>query len=211
MNEENPAACGLASLKRANVVRFNTRSSAPFTLHLAGEHNQLNAQGAFAAASIFGISHDDAQRALDDFKGLPHRLELVHESNGVKWINDSIATIPEAAVVAMQSYPPGKVIQIVGGYDKKLEMRAMCEALARQCKAVLTIGALGPGLAAMMRDVTNQSANILECGKLEQAVDEAKKLAQPGDVVLLSTGCASYDQFSNFEARGELFAKFARL
>jgi UDP-N-acetylmuramoylalanine--D-glutamate ligase len=111
----------------------------------------------------------------------------------------------------MQAHPRGKVIQIVGGYDKKLDMKPMCETLARQCKAVLTIGALGPSLAVMMRDTADRSAGIYECGDVPHAVGEANKLAAPGDVILLSTGCASYDQFSNFEARGELFAKLARL
>jgi UDP-N-acetylmuramoylalanine--D-glutamate ligase len=211
LNEENPAACGFANQTRAKVIHFGTKGRRPFDLPIAGAHNQLNAQGAFAAANVFGISWDDAQRAMHQFQGLPHRLQLVHESNGVKWINDSIATIPEAAVVAMQSYPAGKVIQIVGGYDKQLDMRAMCETLAKQCKAILTIGALGPKLAEMIRETANRTANPIECGDLEHAVAEARKLAQPGDIVLLSTGCASYDQFTNFESRGDLFTKLARL
>jgi UDP-N-acetylmuramoylalanine--D-glutamate ligase len=142
---------------------------------------------------------------------LPHRLQLVHESNGIKWINDSIATIPEAAVVAMQSYPAGKVIQIIGGYDKQLDMRVMCETLSRQCKAILTIGSLGPKLAAMIRETPNQTAELHECGDLERATIEARKIAKPGDIILLSTGCASYDQFTNFESRGDQFTKLAKL
>src|SRR4029077_13286575 len=112
------------------------KSQKPFTLPIAGEHNQLNAQGAFAAASLIGITWEDAQRAMQAFEPLPHRLQLVHEAGGIKWINDSIATIPEAAVVAMRAFPRGKVIQIVGGSDKKLDMREMCQMLARECKAV---------------------------------------------------------------------------
>jgi UDP-N-acetylmuramoylalanine--D-glutamate ligase len=129
----------------------------------------------------------------------------------VKWINDSIATIPEAAIVAMRAFPRGKVIQIIGGYDKKLDMREMCETLARECKAVLTIGDLGPKLAQMIREVRDRSAELRECGDLAGAVEEARKLGQNGDVVLLSPGCASFGQFRNFEERGEKFAKLARL
>ena len=131
LNGESPAACGFADQTRAKVVKFNSKSHPPFDLSIAGEHNQLNAQGAFAAASLFGISHDDAQHAMRDYTPLPHRLQLVHESNGIRWINDSIATIPEAAIVAMRAYPSGKVIQIIGGDSKNLDMRPMCEALAR--------------------------------------------------------------------------------
>jgi UDP-N-acetylmuramoylalanine--D-glutamate ligase len=210
LNGESPAACGFADQTRAKVIRFNSKSHPPFELPIAGEHNQLNAQGAFAAASLFGISHDEAQRAMRQYTPLPHRLQLVHESGGVKWINDSIATIPEAAIVAMRAYESGKVIQIIGGDSKNLDMRPMCEALAHECKAILTIGKLGPQLASMVREVSDRKAELIECEKVERAVVEARRIAKPGDVVLLSTGCASYDQFHNFEERGELFTKLAR-
>ncbi len=209
LNEESPASLGFADQARSKVIRFDSKSSKPFDLPVAGEHNQLNAQGAFAAATLFGVTWDDAQRAMHAYTPLPHRLQLVHESNGVKWINDSIATIPEAAIVAMRAYPKGTVIQIIGGDDKKLDMRAMCQALARECKAVLTIGLLGPQLAAMIRVVSDRQAQLIECETLERAANEARKIAKPGDVILLSTGCASYDQFHNFEERGEEFSSLA--
>jgi UDP-N-acetylmuramoylalanine--D-glutamate ligase len=88
-------------------------------------------------------------------------------------------------------------------------MQPMCEALARECKAVLTIGLLGPKLAEMVRGVSNRKTELVECETLDRAVAEARRIAKSGDVVLLSTGCASYDQFHNFEERGELFAKLA--
>jgi UDP-N-acetylmuramoylalanine--D-glutamate ligase len=210
LNGECPAACGFADHTRAKIIRFNSKSEKPFELPMAGDHNQLNAQGAFAAANLMGISWDDAQHAMRSFQPLPHRLQLVHEGGGVKWINDSIATIPEAAIVAMRAFPRGKVIQIVGGYDKKLDMREMCETLARECKAVLTIGDLGPTLAHMIRDVSDQKAQLRECGDMASAVEAARKLGQNGDVVLLSPGCASFGQFRNFEERGEEFATRAR-
>ena len=210
LSDESPAARGFADQTRAKVVRFNSKSHPPFELPIAGEHNQLNAQGAFSAANLFGITWDDAQRAMHSYKPLPHRLELVHESNDIRWINDSIATIPEAAIVAMRAYPRSKVIQIIGGDSKNLDMKPMCETLARECKAVLTIGLLGPKLAEMIRDVADRKAELFECQTLDRAVAEAKRLARPADVVLLSTGCASYDQFHNFEERGERFAKLAR-
>ncbi|HTL30205.1 MAG TPA: UDP-N-acetylmuramoyl-L-alanine--D-glutamate ligase [Tepidisphaeraceae bacterium] len=210
LSEENEGSASFAHDTKAKVVRFGLKDRTPFELELKGTHNQLNAQAAFAAARELGVTWDEAQRAVRDFRGLPHRLQVVHESSGVKWVNDSIATIPEAAIVAMQAFPAGKVIQIVGGYDKKLEMRPMCEALAKNCKAILPIGTLGPKLAAMSRETSGRTAEIKECGDLPTAVAIARKLATDGDVVLLSTGCASYDQFTNFEQRGDAFATLAR-
>lgn len=210
LSEENEGSSSFARDTKAKVVRFGMKGRKPFELELKGEHNQLNAQAAFAAAQELGVSWDEAQKAVRTFRGLPHRLQVVHESSGVKWVNDSIATIPEAAIVAMRAFPAGKVIQIVGGYDKHLDMREMCETLAKNCKAVLTIGALGPKLAGMMRETSGRTAEIKECGDLPTAVETARKQASRNDVVLLSPGCASYDQFTNFEARGEAFAKLAK-
>src|SRR5205814_8982443 len=115
-----------------------------------------------------------------------------------------IATIPEAAVAALESFSEGTVIQIVGGYDRHLDMRAMCEALSVRAKAVLTIGAMGPVLAELVRSAKPQAA-VRECGDLAGAMRVAREMARQGDVVLLSTGCASYDQFVNFEERGDTF------
>ena len=130
-------------------------------------------------------------------------------SRGARYFNDSIATIPEAAVAALESFPVGKVIQIVGGYDKHLDMRPMCEALASRAKATLTIGTLGPAIAQLVRSARTQAA-IRECGDLAAAMGAARELAGEGDIVLLSTGCASYDQFVNFEERGDRFTALAR-
>src|SRR5271168_858938 len=110
----------MAAATVGRVVKYPLTDSKPFELRTPGRHNQLNAQGAFAAAAVAGVTWDQAQAALKDFPGLPHRLELVHESGGVRWYNDSIATIPGAAVAALESFPAGKVIQIIGGKDKHL-------------------------------------------------------------------------------------------
>jgi len=209
--EENAEYVGFLRETRAKVVLYGMENRKPFELKLAGRHNQLNAQAAYAAADALGISWDEAQQAIRDFPGLPHRLELVHEANGVRYFNDSIATIPEAAVAAAESFPAKRVIQIVGGYDKHLPMGAMCAALTRHAKAVLCIGKTGPALAKTMgqADIPNAAA-VYQCGDLHTAMKLAKQIAVPGDVVLLSTGCASFDQFVNFEARGDAFADLAR-
>jgi UDP-N-acetylmuramoylalanine--D-glutamate ligase len=210
LSETDLLAKEFAAETKANVVLYGTKGREPFELLLIGAHNQLNAQAAFAAASALGVTREAASGALRSFRGLPHRLQLVCERDGVKYVNDSIATIPEAAIAACEAFPPGRVIQIVGGYDKHLDMTAMCEALARRCKAVLTIGQLGPQLAKQFRAAPVRAAEVRECGTLDSAVAVARQLATGGDVVLLSTGCASYDQFVNFESRGDAFAKLVR-
>ena len=210
LNEEDAGSLALASATAGRVVRFGVIGRRPLELILPGRHNQSNAQAAFAAAYQMGVGRDDAQEALRNFRGLPHRLQLVHEENGVRYFNDSIATVPEAAVAALDSFPPKRVIQIVGGYDKGLPLVAMCNALVERAKAVLCIGATGKKLTEMMSSSPHPSAaSVYDCGDLPTAMKIAKQIAAPGDVVLLSPGCASYDQFLNFEKRGETFAELA--
>jgi len=208
LNQENEIALSFARDTPAQIVRYDLHSTDPFELKLPGRHNQLNAQGVYAAAACLGVSREQTAGALREFAGLAHRLELVHESRGVRWYNDSIATIPQAAVAANETFDDGHVIQIVGGADKHLDMLDMCDVLARRCKAVLTVGATGPALAQQLRKCG--AKDVRECDDLDSAVTTARSLAMPSDVVLLSTGCASYDQFVNFEARGETFARLAR-
>jgi len=210
VNAEDPGSLAFAAQTPAHIVRFGITARKPFELGVPGRHNQSNAQAAWAAASQLGVSREDAESALREFRGLPHRLQLVHESNGVRYFNDSIATIPEAAVAALESFPPHRVVQIVGGYDKGLPMSAMCATLMDRAKAVLCIGATGKKLVETMSTGAGQNAAaVYDCGDLPTAMKMARQTAGPGDVVLLSPGCASYDQFDNFEKRGEMFAKLA--
>jgi UDP-N-acetylmuramoylalanine--D-glutamate ligase len=211
LGPDSDASSEFAHHTRARVVRYGLPDARPFALEIPGKHNQLNAQAAFVAANALGVSWDDAQNAVRDFAGLPHRLQLVHESNGVRWFNDSIATIPEAAIAALESFPPQRVIQIVGGYDKHLDMGAMCQSLADRASAVLTIGATGPVIAAAIRaKARGNTAVVRECVNVETAITVAREIARDGDVVLLSTGCASYDQFVNFEERGDVFTRLVK-
>ena len=209
LNRRDPASVALAHLTPARAVYFNSGDERPFDLRLPGAHNQLNAQAAFAAAATVGVTWDAAQAAVADFAGLPHRLEVVADVAGVRWVNDSIATIPEAAVAALRSFPGGRVIQVVGGSGKKaLDLTALCDALAVGAKAVLCIGETGEAIAAEVNRRAPGRARA--CGDVATAVDTARQLAAAGDVVLLSPGHPSYDQFVNFQRRGELFTRLAR-
>jgi UDP-N-acetylmuramoylalanine--D-glutamate ligase len=208
LNGADPGARSFAGDAGGRVVTYPLPASRPFRLALPGAHNQLNAQGAFAAANVLGVTWEAAQAAAADFPGLPHRLQLVHESGGVRFYNDSIATIPEAAVAALESFPPHRVLQIVGGYDSQAPLTALCNALTERAKAVFCIGAVGPTIARILGESASQTAAaVYECGDLATAVKLATANAAAGDVVLLSTGCKSYDQFTNFEHRGERFVE----
>lgn len=211
LDETNELAREFAASTAAQVLWYGLHGRKPFELALPGRHNQFNAQAAFAAATVMGISFDEAQSAVRDFIGLPHRLELVHTAGGVKYYNDSIATIPTAASAALESFEQGKVIQIVGGHDKGLAFEDLCHALAQNTKATLCIGEAAGKIAGLLRSLHPEfSPFVYECGTLALAMHQAKAIAEEGDIVLLSTGCSSYDQFSNFEQRGELFAHLAR-
>lgn len=211
LNEEDMGAIALAGKTSARIVRFGVKDRRPLQLLVPGKHNQSNAQAAFAAAYELGVGRDDAEEALREFPGLPHRLQLVHEADGIRYFNDSIATIPEAAIAALESFPPKRVLQIIGGSDKGLQVTAMCNALIERAKAVLCIGATGQSLADLMSQAASQSsAAIYYCGDLETAVTIARQNATQGDIVLLSPGFASFDQFANFERRGEAFTNLVR-
>jgi UDP-N-acetylmuramoylalanine--D-glutamate ligase len=211
IGEDNAEAASFATETPGKVIYYGLRDRKPFELKLAGVHNQLNAQAAFAGAHAVGVTWDEAQGAVRDLVGLPHRLQLVHEARGVRYYNDSIATIPEAAIAALESFPAKRVIQIVGGYDKHLPLGPMCAALTRHAKAALCIGVTGPAIASAMAqaDIPTAAA-VYQCGDLATAIKIASQIAVEGDIVLLSTGCASYDQFVNFEARGDAFTQLAR-
>jgi UDP-N-acetylmuramoylalanine--D-glutamate ligase len=211
LNGGDEASRSFAREAKSRVVTYGGSRPALELRQLAGKHNQLNAQAALAAAEVVGVPFVAAQAAVLDFKGLPHRQELVHESNGIRWFNDSIATIPEAARAALESFPSRRVIQIVGGEDKGLSMITLCDALCERAKAVLCIGQTGPDIGNLMEETPQAlSVPVYQCGDLATAVKMAKTIAVSGDVVLLSPGYASYDQFANFEERGEMFAKLAR-
>lgn len=168
-----------------------------------GAHNQLNAQLALAACGFLGMQRAAAVAALADFAGLPHRLQLVAERQDVRYYNDSKATTPEAAMLAIESFAPGIAHVILGGYDKKADLGAMAQLAARRCRAVYTVGATGAAIAAAAKSIG--AAEVVPCGDVDAAVAATATRVRRGDVVLLSPGCASWDQFDNFEQRGAAF------
>ena len=159
-----------------------------------------NVLAAFLAAVAVGAEPAKALCALADFQGLPHRLERVAERHGVTWIDDSKATNPSAAARALTSQQ-SPVIWIAGGQDKSLAFGPAVAAAEGRVRLALLIGSAAPALAGTLEGrIPHESV-----GTLRAAVRRAAAIAEPGDVVLLAPACASFDQFRNFEERGERF------
>ncbi len=165
---------------------------------LQGPHNAQNVAAAVAVARALGISDAVTSRALDTFSGLPHRMERIAEKNGVLFVNDSKATNPTSTAPALAAYPA--VHWIVGGLPKSDDLDA-CEPFLDHVKAAYTIGEAGPMFARLL----GEKLPVRECEMLIEAVGVAAQAAKPGEVVLLSPACASFDQFRDYEARGEAF------
>ncbi len=175
-------------------------------LNLPGAHNVRNAVCALDALWAVGITGADAAAALADFTGLPHRLQLVAEHAGVRCYNDSKATTPEAARLAIASFDAGCVHAILGGYDKGSDLAALARFARAHCRAIYTIGGTGEVIADAAEAGDGQ-AEVVRAGELDAAVGEIARRARRGDVVLLSPGCASWDQFASYEQRGARFVE----
>ncbi len=170
---------------------FDSRS-----LKMVGRHNLANAMVAAMIAYLLKIDLELIQQRLADFKGVEHRIEFVDEINGIKYYNDSKATNPEATQVALESFS-NNIHLLVGGYDKKISFDLL-KMYQDKLKSVQTFGQTGKTLSELFSNATKHET-------LTQALFEAIKVAEEGDIILLSPACASYDQFKNYEQRGQHF------
>jgi len=207
LNSSCPETSSWSQEASGRVAWFDPTDD-PFELEVPGAHNQANAQAAWTVARQFGIDRQTASEALSTFTGLPHRLDFILERDGVRYFNDSKSTTPEGPVVAMECFEPRRIVILVGGYDKGAQFDDLGVALSRRAKAVVAIGAARDRIAAALEASRTGSAPILALADdLPHALETAIKHAGPGDVVLFSPGCASYDMFDNYEQRGETFVK----
>jgi UDP-N-acetylmuramoylalanine--D-glutamate ligase len=174
---------------------------------LRGRHNRENAMAAILCARLAGAPPAVVQAGLDAFPGLPHRLERVAVGRGVEWVNDSKATNVDSTSVGLSAFPPGqpRVVLIMGGRGKGAPYAPLRPLFAGRVKALLTIGEDAPAVERELGGL----APTESCGTLDGAARRAADLSGPGDVVLLSPACASYDQFRNYEERGEAFRRLA--
>ncbi len=180
----------------------------PWNLSLPGKHNAANAGLAYAAATATGW---DFGNALADFRGLPHRLEFVGEYQQIHCYNDSKSTTPEAAKLAIEAFPMHNVRLILGGYDKGSDMSELAELAAERCAGVYCIGSTGRLIAEQV-NACESFADAEYCDTLEAAVSKAMHDAtqKGGRVLVLSPGCASWDQFANYEERGARFVALVK-
>ena len=170
-------------------------------ISLPGEHNRANAMAAAAVCLARGIDERAVARGLVTFAGVAHRLELIAVRGGVSYVNDSKATNVASTLVALRSYAGG-VHLIAGGTGKQQDFTPLAPLVAERCKAVYLIGEATDELADALEPA---AVEVHRCGSLEPALAAATEAATAGDTVLLSPACASYDQYENFEARGDHF------
>ena len=214
-----PAGIVYASDGRAELV------CAPGDIRLPGAHNRANVAAAAALALAFGVTPEQIRRAVRSFAGVEHRLELVRELRGVRYVNDTAATAPEAAIAALHSVD-APIVLLAGGADKNLPFEALAQAIQARTKAVVLLAgsATAKLLAALAttddgrsrtdsmaeEPVAGGRSSVAVLGPYDdfgRAIEAARDLAAPGDVVLLSPGCASFGMFRNEFHRGEEFRR----
>ena len=177
-------------------------------LPLRGRFNLVNAAGAAAGALALGTTPDGVRAGVRSFRAIPHRLELVHAGEGIEWFNDSIATTPESAICALEALGP-RVILIAGGSEKGSSFRHLGRVIALRSRAAILIGLTAPKIRDAIRAADREYPVTVE-DSLASAVARAKQIADPGDRIVLSPACASFDMFVNFEDRGRQFTALAR-
>lgn len=174
-------------------------------LNLAGLHNVQNALSALLAARLFGVPLDACAKAMQSFMGLPHRMELCAERNGVRFYNDSKATNVGSVIGSLTGFER-RVVLIAGGKDKGGDYGPLLPLLAEVCTHLVLIGAAADRMASALAG----AVPLHRAPDLPAAVALAASLARPGQAVVLSPACSSYDMFENYEHRGRVFAEAAR-
>jgi UDP-N-acetylmuramoylalanine--D-glutamate ligase len=231
VNQDDAACLAIAQATRARVRRFSLtrpvedgawldgdviqfaqpgrrprRLMAMDELLMIGLHNVANAMAAACACQALGVERETIADSLRAFQAAPHRLQPAGEIDGVLFVNDSKATNLDAMLQAIDSFEAGGLLLIAGGRDKNSPLESAAVRLGRRVKEALLIGeAAGP-----MERAWGASLPCRQCGTLENALQVATDRAEPGDVVLLSPGCASFDQFKSYAHRGESFMEWVR-
>jgi UDP-N-acetylmuramoylalanine--D-glutamate ligase len=171
-------------------------------LRQPGRHNRENAAAAALAALAFGAGPGDVQAGLAEFQGLAHRIAPVATRGGVRFFNDSKATNIDAVAKALAAFTE-PVVLIMGGRSKGYRFDALADVVRDRVRALLVIGESAPEIVGDLGPVVPSRV----CSDMTEAVRQAAGLASPGDVVLLSPGCASFDMFKNYKDRGEAFCR----
>jgi len=220
LNYDDPTCRAFASRTKAHIVWFSSTQKAPAGISLNGDaielngtaflsrsqiklrgmHNVENVMAAAAIAHLAGARLEQIGAAVASFPGVEHRIEFVRKLAGVEYYNDSKATNVDASLKAIDAFPGGLWI-ILGGKDKGSDYTPLRAPLRERAKGVLLIGAAAP----LIRKALDGAVPLTDCETLERAVAHAHEHAASGDTVLLAPACASFDQFENYERRGERF------
>jgi UDP-N-acetylmuramoylalanine--D-glutamate ligase len=212
--EGEPAGDGAFLRDGLVVCRRGSRETAVVAasdVPLRGRHNLANVVAAVAVGAACELPPSAMASAVRAFRPVPHRLELVADVKGVAYYNDSIATTPERTLAGLRSFEE-PIVLLLGGREKHLPLKEMAAEACRRCRAVVIFGEAAPVLEEALRAAAGafeaaKRPQLLKAGTLVEAVDAASGAARPGDVVLLSPACTSFDAFENFERRGEEFRR----
>jgi len=196
---------GLDATQR-RVMRGTRELFAVDEIAIPGLHNAMNAMAAHALGTAIGLPGDAMARAIREFRGLPHRVQLVAEARGVRFYDDSKGTNVGASVAALEGFTR-PVVLIAGGDGKGQDFSPLAPAVKAKARAVVLIGRDSEAIA---KALAGTGVTLERASSMEQAVRTAHALAQPGDAVLLSPACASLDMFRNYGHRGDVFAAAAR-
>lgn len=187
----------------------NPQSLSLDNISLAGKHNHLNVMAAILAVNAAGAEFEKMFKVVKEFKGLPHRLEYIGKHGGIRYYNDSISTIPESTIEAVKTLKEVETI-VLGGFDRGLDYSKLADFLINSgIKNFVFLGKAGDEILIQMNKISTNELGIFKVESLQQAFEVIRKRTSENAICLLSPAAASYDQFKNFEHRGDLFAKLA--
>ncbi len=222
---DDPGAAAMAGEAPGRVLRFSAQEPADACVEggwvlragervlrvdevrVPGAHNLQNVLAATALSLAMGAPAAAVADAVREFRGVEHRLELVRERGGVRWINDSIATAPDRTEAALRTFDE-PIVLLAGGYDKGLDFDELAPLICARARVLIVFGATANRIVDAVA-AAGGGPDIVRVDDLAAAVERADAVAQAGDIVLLSPACASYDQFRNFEERGRRFKELA--
>ncbi|HNA87966.1 MAG TPA: UDP-N-acetylmuramoyl-L-alanine--D-glutamate ligase [Anaerolineales bacterium] len=177
-------------------------------VYLRGDYNVANVLAAFTIGHAAGFKLDDMLEAVEEFRGVPHRLEFVRDLNGARWYNNSIASAPERTIAVIHAFDE-PIVLMLGGRDKKLPWGDLAKLIHERVDHVVVFGEAGEMIQKAIATVGGErGVDVRRAQTLKEAVTLAAEVASPGDVVLLSPGGTSFDEFKDFEERGEFFRKW---
>jgi UDP-N-acetylmuramoylalanine--D-glutamate ligase len=197
---------GLLSLREGKAyVPLMSREK----IQLRGDHNVANVLAAFTIGHAAGFKLDNMLEAVEEFRGVPHRLELVRELHGVRWYNDSIATAPERSMAAIHAFDE-PIVLMLGGRDKDLPWDEIAKLIHQRVDHVVVFGEAAELIQKAVSAAGGAGKSLKRAASFKEAVTAAAEVASAGDVVLLSPGGTSYDEFKDFAERGETFRKWVQ-